>query len=424
MRRSSLFLLALCAGALSLQAAPRVIRGRVHTAAGQTFAPGAVVVDEGKIAWVGPLADLPDVGDAPVLDLADVQVTPGLIDAAVPAGDGSVEASSEVVPHLKLADALSLSGAIWGRLAAQGVTTVYVTSNPASVIGSQGALVGTGREPALLAHPGDVKLTLSNEAWRRGQRNGRPFRDSAGMTARRPNTRMGLIWVLREALMDAQRGVETPAAQALGATLAGQHGLRVHARQRHDLETALRLADEFGIKKLCFEEATEAYHCLDLLRGRDVEVIFGPMFMEPLGSQARTGEAEHPCLKTPLLLEQAQIPFCLTATDRLDEGLAEQAMWAMRYGLEFDAALRAVTQSPARVLGILDRTGTLEVGKQADLVVWSGQPFAATSKPLLVLRGGRAIYRDAEQVDDASWDTDAAAGEAPEGPEQPRRQNF
>ncbi|MCA8923402.1 MAG: amidohydrolase family protein [Planctomycetes bacterium] len=412
----------LCLTAVTVGAAPRVVRGRVHTAAGATIDRGAVVFEGAQITWVGPFAELQLPEGAEVLDLADVELTPGLIDAAVPAGDGSVEDSSEVVPHLKLADALSLSGAVWQRLAQAGVTTVYVTSNPASVVGSQGTLVGTGKQPELLPHRGDVKLTLSNEAWRRGRSNGRPFRDVARLTARRPNTRMGLIWVLREALLNAQRGVDDPASKALAATLAGAHGLRVHARQRHDLETALRLADEFGIRRLVFEEATEAYHAIDLLRGHDVVVIYGPMFMEPLGSRARTGEAEHPCLRTPLMLHEAQIPFCLTAADRLNEGLAEQAMWAMRYGLPFEAALQAVTASPAQLLGIAERTGTLQVGKRADLVVWSGRPFASTSKPLLVLRDGRAVYRDAEHVENAAWD-EASPGGAAQPPKKPQR-NF
>lgn len=418
--RLALSTLALLGALTAAQAAPRLILGKLHTATGQTIERGALVVDGDRITYVGPLADLPRAGEYPTLDLADVELTPGLIDAAVPAGDGSVEASSEVVPQLKLADALSLSGKVWQHLAQAGVTTVYVTSSPASVIGSQGALIGTGERPVLLEHPGDIKLTLSNEAWRRGTRNSRPFGDSAGMTARRPNTRMGLIWVLREALLNAQRGVEDPASQALGAALAGKHGLRVHARQRHDIETALRLADEFGIKRLVFEEATEAYHTLDLLRGRDVAVIYGPMFIEPLGPRARTGEAEHPCLRTPLMLKQAEIPFCLTAADRINEGLAAQAMWAMRYGLPFADALAAVTATPAKLLGIAGQTGTLERGKRADVIVWSGKPFAATSKPLLVLRAGRAVYRDAEQIEDDDW-VDPAGDPAPESP---RRKNF
>jgi imidazolonepropionase-like amidohydrolase len=91
-------------------------------------------------------------------------------------------------------------------------------------------------------------------------------------------------------------------------------------------------------------------------------------------------------------LLQAKIPTALSAQDlREEDGLARQAMYAQRFGVSFDDALRAVTQTPARLLGLEKELGTLVRGKRADLVLWSGTPFAATSMPLVVLIDGEVV---------------------------------
>jgi imidazolonepropionase-like amidohydrolase len=86
------------------------------------------------------------------------------------------------------------------------------------------------------------------------------------------------------------------------------------------------------------------------------------------------------------------IPTALSAQEfREEDGLARQAMFAQRFGVSFDDALRAVTQTPAQLIGLDEELGTVSVGKRADLVLWSGQPFAATSRPLVVLIDGEVV---------------------------------
>ena len=371
-----------------------VIRGKLHTAAGPAIEQGAVVIEGGKIVRVGPWSEVAGAvpAGAVVVDVPGAEVTPGLIDAACQGLDDEAEQSSEVVPHLRALDGLNLSSPEWSRLARRGVTTVFAVGDPASVIGPRGALLKTagpvGRrviEPA-----GAVRFTLGREAWTRGRRNRGPW-GGPDLATRRPNTRMGLTWVLREALHGARAGEPGPAAEALREVLAGRTPLRVQARQRHDIETALRLQEELGIPgTLLLEEATEAWRMKELLAARKVRLAVGPLFERPRGYRASTGEAEEPCLRAPAMLAEAGVELCLTAADRRDEdGLDVQAMLAIRYGLPFERALAAVTAVPARFVGAEARLGTLEAGKDADLVLWSGKPFEATTRPILVLIDGQ-----------------------------------
>ncbi len=212
---------------------------------------------------------------------------------------------------------------------------------------------------------------------------------------------MGLVWVFRKAFYDTLRrqraekayGADTSspvASQVLSEVLDHKIPLRIQARIQRDILTALRLTDEFHLD-FTLEEATEAYLCIDELKARQVPVIFGPIY-EPTGGRRGRGDDVRSHYSTFRQLLAAGIPTALTAQEyREEDGLARQAMLAIRYGVSFDDALRSVTQTPAQLLGIADDLGTLEPGKRADLVVWSQQPLAATSRILAVMIDGQLV---------------------------------
>ncbi len=400
-----LLLTALATGAARAQEAPLpprqetlVLRGRLHLGDGSPpIEDGVVVVEGGSISGVGryDAAALP--AGARVVAIPGAELTPGLIDAASTAGvttpESWAEHGDEVVPHLRVLDAVDLRDPTFARLARRGVTAVFVTSGPGSVVGSRGALLKTAGPRRVLASAAAIKATIGPESWRRGQSNRGPW-GRVDFATRRPTTRMGAVWVFREAFARAAQGaLEGPAGDVLRRVLAGEVGLRVQARTRGDIETALRLAAEAGLAPV-LEEATEARHLVDLLAARQVRVIYGPLFDEPAGYRARTGEAEDPGLHTPRLLAERGVPFCLTAGDLDGEAdLWGQALLAVRYGLAPERALAAVTGDAADLLGgaAAERLGRLAEGRDADLVVWSGPPLAATSRPLAVLISGERV---------------------------------
>jgi imidazolonepropionase-like amidohydrolase len=401
----------------------------VYMGDGRSFQNGTILIQHGRITEVGPDVAVPK--DAQAIDLEGASVTPGLIDAnarlenvdMIPVSrkvteDGHMpfasgvgptavmsEQSSEVVPNIRILDGLNLRSRDFSRLVRGGVTAVYASPDAAAVLGPRGAVLRTGgpEDGRVLVPEAAVKATIGSEPSSLGTYNRSPSRTSTTMYTRRPNSRMGLTWVFRKAFYDALRrrdgqeayGADTSSPEASAVlldVLENKVPLRIQARIQQDILTALRLAEEFDLE-FTLEEATEAYECIDELKERSVPVIFGPIYERPTGLRARTYEARRSRYFTFRALIEAGIPTALSAQElREEDGLARQAMYAMRFGVGFDDVLRAVTQTPARLLGLEAELGTLESGKRADLVAWSGPPFAATSEIIMVLIDGQIAY--------------------------------
>ncbi len=376
----------------------------VHTGDGAVYKPGVVILLDGKVVAAGPAPPVP--AGSRVIDCGSGVLTPGLVDAACQLGTfqrfGYAEGGSEVIPQLDAADAIDFYSKEFEQLAREGVTTVYVTGEAASVISCKGAAVKTAgpiAERRLAARP-CVKGTLGPECSGRGAFNFPPNRfGPPTILQRRPTTRMGSAWVFRKAFLDAlaakdgKLGVdaeEEPAAlAALQDVLKGATALRMQAREALDIRSAARLCDEFGLQ-FTLEYAVEVGRCLDLVTARKIPVIFGPVRLED--STATGFEDGTPAWETPKRLAESGVAFCLTACDGLgDGGLARQTGMAIRHGLEPARALRAVTADAAALLGLEKQVGRIAEGLDADLVLWNGAPFDDASRPVLVLVRGRPV---------------------------------
>jgi imidazolonepropionase-like amidohydrolase len=251
-------------------------------------------------------------------------------------------------------------------------------------------------ERKLAATPA-VKVTLSGESSRRGTFNSPPFRGGdVTFNARRPTTRMGSVWVFREAFHDAIKWKESGKTtadpvemRALLDVMEGKVKLRFQAREAIDIRSAQRDCDEFGLS-FVLEYGNEAGECLDLITSHKIPVIFGPA--RDGDSQVTSFDSPVTAWKTPKLLAEQGVVFCLTAADASgDGGLGRQAGFAIRNGLDRARALRAVTGDAAAILGLDKKIGRLAEGFDADLVVWNGEPFDDTSRPVLVLINGKPV---------------------------------
>jgi len=403
---------------------PGLIDANARIESADMIAPSRRVVDTGGEIESGDETATANVDDEDVDADADVDATSGPVRQTGPTGPMHVEPdedlpplvsgvrsttvineqSSEVVPHIHVVDALDLGSRDFDRLVRGGVTTVYASPDASAVIGARGTIVHTAgpRADRILVPAAAVKATIGSEPSSLGTYNRSPSRYSTSMYVRRPNSRMGLVWVFRKAFYDAVRrrdgldvyGADTAEPEALDVVLDIREGkvpLRIQARIQQDILAALRLAEEFDLK-FTLEEATEAYRSIDELKAASVPVIFGPIYERPSGIRVRSGEGNQSRYYTFRALLEAKIPTALSAQDlREEDGLARQAMYAQRFGVSFDDALRSVTQTPARMLGLDKDLGTLDRGKRADLVLWSGTPFAATSMPQVVLIDGEVV---------------------------------
>jgi imidazolonepropionase-like amidohydrolase len=397
-----------------------IVNGRVMTVTQGTLDPGMVLVEGGRIVAIGQELVLPE--DAEVYDAEGKVVTPGLIDAHCHVGiwpegvgwdhsDGN-EMTDPITPHLRALDAVHPEDPAFPELVAAGVTTVLTGPGSANLIGGQWVCLKTRPRPTIgqmvLLEPAGMKMAL-------GENPKRVY----GTQSKMPATRMANAAALRAALVDAQNYLdkwrhyeekveryqakvqagdeeaEPPKPperdlklEALGKVLRREMKARVHAHRADDILTAIRIAEEFGLD-LTLEHATEGYKIADILVAKQVPVTAGPILFSRTKYELREMTP-----RNPGLMAKAGVKVAIQ-TDEMSavKYLTINAALAVREGMPEDEALKAITINAAEIIGVEDRVGSLETGKDADLVVWNGHPFDYRSLVELVLVDGQVAYR-------------------------------
>lgn len=385
--RPLLALAALSLGATAPHAQDIVVRADVvHTMAGPPIEDGVVVVRGGRIAAVGRAGEV--ALEPGLRTLRAAVVTPGLVDAHSCLGlagwlnvdhdKDELETSAPIQPELRAIDAYDAREPLIEWVRAFGVTTLHTGHAPGELVSGQTMVVKTrGKtvEQALVVPEAMVAATLGDDATRTGDQS--------------PGTRAKAAALLRAKLVAAQEYAakraaapegEAPARdlalEALAGVLARERPLLVTAQRARDILTALRLAEEFGFD-LVLDGAAESYLVLDRIKAAGV-----PVLCHPTMTRAH-GETENLSLETPAKLHEAGIPFALQSgyeayVPRTRVVLFEAAV-AAAHGLAFDAALGSITIEAARRIGVADRVGSLEPGKDGDLALYDGDPFEYTS---------------------------------------------
>jgi len=372
-----------------------VFAERAYTAPGEVVTNATITISDGKIVSVkgGSRA-----GDA---DLKATSVTAGLVDMGFrySTNQNTVEQSNEVTAAARIAPSLDLHARGWERALRQGITTVAVFPVDRNVVGGMGAVLKTGGDPTLEAR------LVRGDAFLRGAMGSLPSSGNrpsgsrpANFYARRPTTRMGVEWEWRKAFYDAwqeeNRGdAARPGRAELMRALSGETPVFIQAWATQDIRTAVFLAEEMaaegmGTMRLVIDSGAEAWREPNLLVRTNAAVC-----LPPLPAGGRTTENAFMSLDTAAKLHEAGVPVALSAHAGFGSGntLAEQATYARRGGLPFDAALAAVTTVPATLLGVTDRVGVIAAGHDADLVLWNGTPFEFTSRPVGVVLDGTAL---------------------------------
>lgn len=372
-----------------------VFADKVYTASGDVLEGGVIRIQDGRIAAVTPGSSAP--GDA----LEAAAVTPGMVDlsARMLSGWSGVEHRREIEPGSRASDAVDLFDARWKALARTGVTTALVSPPDFDVIGGLGVAVKTAGGPQgsarELAPDRVVRGAMGDQP---SNRNHPAFGRPEDLYARRPTTRMGVEWEHRKAFYDAAASRsdeerEFAGSEELVRVLDGELPFMVQAWTTQDIRTAVFLAEEIereglGHPRFVIDAAAEAWREPQLLVRSKVAVV-----LPPFPAAGRTGEGAFMAAHSARLLHELGVPLALSAhgSTRPGSTLGSQAGWARRGGLELDAALAAVTLVPARMIGVDDRVGSLEVGKDGDLVLWSGEPFEASSAVIGVLIDGHLV---------------------------------
>lgn len=348
---------------------------------------GQLLVDGGKIVAMGETVDAP--ADAQVFDAAGCLVTPGFIDAHTHIGlhEESVrwegqdynEMSSPVTPGMRAIDAINPMDEAFMNAIRGGVTSAVTGPGSANVIGGTFVAIklhGRRVDDMVLRNPVAMKVAFGENPKGCYGQNGK----------KEPNTRMAIAALLREELAKTKRYADDIAAaeadptktrpydfdlEAMLPVIRREIPLKVHAHRADDMLTALRIAHEFNVD-VTLDHVTEGHLIADILAEEGRPVLVGPS----LGSKSKF-ELKEKTFATPGILHRAGLPVCII-TDAPVIPLCHLPLCAglaVKEGLDEDEAWRAITINPARVAGIDARVGSLEVGKDADIAVFEGNPL-------------------------------------------------
>lgn len=371
--------------------------GKVLTMTGVNYDAGDVLVADGKIRAVGAGLCAPE--GAQVIDCTGRTVMPGMIDAhchiglsedgTMYEGEDSNEAVNPVTPHVRAIDGINPADVAIREARLGGVTTVCVGPGNSNVFGGVMSVFktrGSRIDDMLMKETFAVKAAL-----------GEGPKETYAPKKVMPMTRMGIAGLMREHLVRARTYLDKKASgrldkidlryEALGRVLEREIPLVVHANRMDDIYTALRIKREFAID-LVLTQASDAYLMADAIREAGVPVVLASVLTGRLSVEM--ARMSH---RAPVVLEQAGATYCIS-TDAPPvpiQFLPTSAASAVREGLDPEAALRAVTITPARVLGIDERVGSLEPGKDADIVVYGGSPFNLMSRIELVMMDGEIV---------------------------------
>ena len=362
--------------------------GTVKTMAGPDIENGQVLLDGGKIVAVGQQVDAP--ADAQVIDAAGCLVTPGLVDGHCHIGleeaairfegtDGN-ECTNPVTPHVRAIDAIQPMDETLAQAAAAGVTTAVTGPGSGNVVGGTFVAIkmhGKRVDDMILKYPVAMKCAFGEN----------PKRVYGGQK-KMPITRMGTAALLRDLLArtveydeakkayaaDPKNAQKPPVDVKLEAMLPVVHKeipLKAHAHRADDIFTALRIAKEFDVD-ITLDHGTEGHLIVDELVKEGKGVLVGPT----MGDKSKF-ELKNKSFETPKALNEAGLTMCIITDAPVIplEYLSLCAGLAVNAGLDEQEAWKAITINPAKITGIADRVGSLEVGKDADVAIFRGNPI-------------------------------------------------
>jgi imidazolonepropionase-like amidohydrolase len=425
------------------QAAPTmaIVGGTVMTAAGTIIERGTVVLSGGAITAVGG-ADVAVPAGARVIDARGRFVTPGIIDAhshlgvyAAPDARAHSDGNEDAAPVTAAARA---EYGYWpddpqiARAIAGGVTTALILPGSANLIGGRGhtVVMRPGRTAAEVAFPGappTVKMACGENPKRVYGGRGGPitrmgvyagfrnaFEQAVGYATKQAAYRDARArWEARRARaseldaaaaakgatkpLDGETGPEPPAIdhglEVLAGVLRGEVLVQVHCYKAADMGQMIAIADRYRFAIRSFHHALEAYKVRDVLAARGIAVnTWADWWGFKL--EAADGIPENAALVEEQGGRVTIHSDSAIGIQRLNQEAAKAAAAGRRAGVALtdDQVLRWITANPAWVLGVDQVTGTLEVGKRADVVVWSGSPFSVYSRAMVVLAGGEVTF--------------------------------
>ncbi|AVQ29114.1 amidohydrolase [Fusobacterium ulcerans] len=362
-----------------------------------------ISIEDGKIT--GIKKSIKPKKDDEIIDATDKIVAPGFIDAHCHLGlmgdsvgfenDDVNEKSDPITPQLRAIDGIDPMDRVFTEAYQGGITSVATGPGSANVIGGQFAAIKTfGKriDKMIIKAPIAMKCAFGE--------NPKRFYGTKG---KMPTTRMGTAGMLRETLQKAKEYMlKSEAAgdditkkpqydarlEALIPVLKKEIPLKAHAHKANDIFTAIRIAKEFNVK-MTLDHSTDARCIVDELAEENYPMIVGPS----LGHRTKV-ELINKSFKTAAVLNKAGIKISITTDSPVIplQHLPICAALAVKDGLDKWEALKAISINPAEILGLEDRVGSIKVGKDADIVIWSADPLQIDAKVEYTIIDGKVVF--------------------------------
>lgn len=379
-----------------------IINARIETISNGTIENGKILIKDGKIFDLGQNVDVSSCSH--VIDAKGRTVTPGIIDAHTHAGlnesgvgwegNDTNESTNPITSWCSVRDGINMKDMAFENFRKAGITSVGVYPGSGNIIGGTAlALKCTGIivDEAIIKDPVGMKAALGENP-----------KGNYGSRKKSPSTRMGNAAVLRDALYKAKQylaKLEQAASkndmtkpdkqsEALLPVIKKEIPLLIHCHRHDDIVTAVRICNEFDVKYV-LEHVTDGHLVTDFLKKQNTHCAVGPTLH--YGSKVENKDRD---FKTPIYFEREGIPFCFTTDHPVVDArnLIMTASIAVQWGMKEENALRAVTLGSAEHIGIDDRVGSLEIGKDADIVVWSDNPLEFTSFADITIIDGKVVH--------------------------------
>ena len=375
--------------------------GYIKTMAGPDIPEGCVLIgDDGKISSVAQNIDAPD---ATVIDAQGKLVTPGCVEAHCHIGlDNEAcgwegrdynEMADPITPHMRAIDSIYPMDEAFGLALKGGITSACTGPGSANVVGGTFAaikLTGKRVDKMIIKDPVAMKCAFGENPKRVYGQSGK----------KSPMTRMATAALLRELLFKTRRYLEDKEngknpgfdmkLEAMIPVLKGEIPLKAHAHRSDDILTSIRIAREFGVK-ITLDHCTDGALIVDELAEEGLPAFVGPS----LGGKTKI-ELMHKSFSTPKALTDAGVKVSIITDAPVIplQYLPMCAALAVKEGLGYEDAWKAITINPAQSTGIGDRVGSLEPGKDADVVIWTADPMVSVgAESCMTIVDGKIVYQ-------------------------------
>ena len=380
-----------------------IIHGNIMTMAGKDYEDGFVQIRNGKITAVGDMADCPvQKGGDGVICANGNPVLPGIIEAHCHMGiteekqgmegDDCNESVEPITPYLRAIDAINPMDAAFDDALRAGITSAMVGPGSSNVVGGQFAFIKThGRciDRMIVKAPAAMKVAFGEN----------PKVNFSGQNIS-PATRMAIAAMLREELFKAQeyqrKRKENPEQEkdfryeCWLPVLEGRIPLKAHVHRADDILTAIRIAKEFHLS-MTLDHCSEGHLIAEEIKESGFPAIVGP----DMASRNKI-EVQNMAFKTVGILNKEGICTAITTDHPVSmiQFLPICAGLAVKSGLPPQEGLRSITINAARICGVSDRVGSLEPGKDGDVVIFDGNPLEVFTSALCTIIEGKVVYQD------------------------------